>query len=155
MTDILDALAARLRVELADIERVAGLAERRWQKALVDEDYLGSVALDLQSFYQGVERLLELVAKTVDGALPSSEDWHRQLLDQMASEVAGIRPALISAETRTCLDRLRRFRHVVRNVYVFDLSPDKLEPLLLELPSASRLVQRDLEAFAAFLGQAT
>ena len=95
------------------------------------------------------------MAKTVDGALPSSEDWHRQLLDQMASEVAGIRPALISAETRTCLDRLRRFRHVVRNVYVFNLSPDKLEPLLLELPSTSRLVQRDLEAFAVFLGQAT
>ena len=154
MTDILDTLAARIRRELADIERVAGLAERRCKKALLDADYLGSVALDLHGFYQGVERLLELVAKTLDGALPSGEDWRRQLLKQMSSEVATVRPAVVSAETKACLGRLRRFRHVARNVYAFNLVPDKLEPLLLDLPRTARRVHRDLEAFAVFLERA-
>lgn len=106
MTEVLFDLAARLRAELADLGRTAELAQRRWSKARSD-DYLGSVALDLQSFYQGVERSLDLIAKTVDGRVPSGEQWHHDLLAQMAEEIDGVRPAVVSEGTRPFLDRLR------------------------------------------------
>ena len=115
---------------------------------------MGSVVLDLQSFYQGVERCLALIAKTVDGRVPSGEQWHQELLAQMAVEVEGVRPAVICEDTKAELDRLRRFRHVARNVYTFQLSPDKISGLVLGLPRVAELIQADLEAFAGFLEQA-
>jgi hypothetical protein len=73
---------------------------RRWQKTSEDEDYLGSVGFDLQSFYQGVERVFETIAKSIDRSLPTGDKWHKMLLEQRGNEVSGIRPAVISMETR-------------------------------------------------------
>ena len=63
MTGVLRDLAGRIRSELQNVDRASDLAGKRWKKALLDEDYLGSAVLDLQSVYQGVERCLELVAQ--------------------------------------------------------------------------------------------
>ena len=62
---------------------------------MVDEQdvYLDSVALNLHSFYSGLERLFE-IARHIDCSVPEGETWHRDLLDQMACEVADIRPAI-------------------------------------------------------------
>jgi len=49
--------------------------------------------------------------------MPAGEHWHQLLLEQMASEIGGVRPAVISDATRQALDEYRGFRHVVRNVY--------------------------------------
>lgn len=43
------------------------------------------------------------------------------------------------------------FRHVVRNVYTFDLQPDRVTELVGGLRSAFDLARRDLLAFADFL----
>ena len=154
MTYLLRDLATRIRAEIADLTHTAELARRRWDKAADDSDYLGSVALDLHSFYQGVERCLELVAKLIDGHVPSGQQWHQDLLTQMASEVEGVRPAVLSEQAKAPLDRLRGFRHVARNVYAFHLSPEKINGLILGLPQVLALVQADLEAFAGFLEDA-
>lgn len=116
MMDGLVKLSGRIRAELGDLQRIAVHAVRRLEKSLQDEDYLGSVAFDLQSFCQAIERIFTIVAGTIDGSVPSGENWHRDLLDQMAGEVAGRRPAVISAETKESLQAFRRFRHVARNV---------------------------------------
>ena len=55
MTEGLDQLLRRIENEVAEIQKIRDLALKRWQKALRDEDYLGRVAFDLHSFYQGVE----------------------------------------------------------------------------------------------------
>ncbi|MBW2154425.1 MAG: hypothetical protein JRH18_22510 [Deltaproteobacteria bacterium] len=54
-----------------------------------DEDYLGSVAFDLHSFYQGVERIFEAIAKSIDRTVPSGDRWHKSLLAQMTEEIPG------------------------------------------------------------------
>ncbi len=53
----------------------------------------------------------------------------------MASDIPDARPAVISAETATILDEFRRFRHLVRNVYTFNLVPEKMENLISILPT--------------------
>lgn len=47
-------------------------------------------------------------------------DWHRDLLLQMSAAIDGVRPPVISQETRFCLDESRGFRHGVRNLYTFN-----------------------------------
>jgi hypothetical protein len=109
------------------------------------------VALNLHSFYSGLERLFELIARHVDRALPAGEGWHHDLLQQMMKEIAERRPAVISPESASTLDEFRRFRHLVRNVYTFNLVPQKMEPLIAALPGMWKQAEAELAAFADFL----
>lgn len=96
--DRLRLLAQRIRANLDDLEQVVDRIAVGWQRTWQTNDdyYLDSVALNLHGFYSGVERIFELVAENVDRLLPQGENWHQLLLQQMAQELPGIRPALIS-----------------------------------------------------------
>ena len=121
-------LAARIRSELPELSRVVARAEQGWVRARHSDDdlYLDGVALNLHGFYSSLERLFELVASGLDGFVPQGPDWHRSLLEQMAAERPGIRPAVISSATHARLEAYRGFRHVVRNLYGFQLA-DRFE----------------------------
>ena len=147
----LDQLCRRIENEVSEINNIRDLALRRWQKALRDEDYLGSVAFDLHSFYQGVERIFEAFAKSIDRTVPSGDRWHKRLLVQMTEEIPGIRPAVISEETRTALDSYRTFRHLARNIYTFNLDAKRIRSLVENLPDAVEKVCKDISVFIAFL----
>jgi hypothetical protein len=92
------------------------------------------VAFDLQSFYQGVERVFETIAKSIDRSVPKGEKWHRMLLEQMAEEISEIRPAVISVQTREALDDFRMFRHLAHNIYTFNLDPRWIKTLVEGVP---------------------
>jgi len=148
-------LAERIRAEVMDLDRVASRAERFWRaagQAGVDRDaYLDAVALNLQSFYSGNERLFELIARRVDEVVPGGETWHRDLLRQMAREIEGRRPAVISEASAAELELCRRFRHLVRNLYAMDLAPERMAPVVDALPQVWARVQAEWLAFASFL----
>lgn len=155
MRDRLLRLAERIRSECQDLDRVVERAQEGWRRAerSTDDLYLDSVALNLHGFYAGLERMFELVATTVDGQVPTGEHWHQVLLEQMASEVNGVRPAVISDETRQELDEYRGFRHIVRNVYTFRFDPAKVQRLVEGIPAVSTQAQAELLAFASFIEQ--
>lgn len=144
-------LCRRIETEVAEIKKIRDLALRRWQKALRDEDYLGSVAFDLHSFYQGVERIFEAIAKSIDRTVFSGERWHVALLDQMTEEISGIRPAVISSETKSALNDYRTFRHLARNIYTFNLDSRRLHKLVDNLPDTVEKFCQDISAFLGFL----
>jgi hypothetical protein len=149
------ALAGRIRQALTDVERVVHRAEFLMDKAQRsgDDGYLDGVALNLHGFYAGIERIFEDIARTLEKAMPVGPDWHQDLLLQMSSEVATVRPPVITQKTRYCLDEYRGFRHVVRNVYAFNLQPTRLQELTTRLQGCYRAVERDLNGFADFLVQ--
>ncbi len=147
----LDQLCRRIENEISEIKKIRDLTLRRWQKALRDEDYLGSVAFDLHSFYQGVERIFEAFAKSIDRTVPSGDRWHKRLLIQMTEEVPGIRPAVISEETKTALDSYRTFRHLARNIYTFNLDTGRIKTLVENLPGAVEKACTDISLFLDFL----
>lgn len=135
------------------VERTVHHAARLAEKARKsgDDDYWGGVALDLHGFYSGAEQIFEDIARTIDGDIPSAEEWHTKLLRQMAVEMGRLRPAVISAKTRQCLDEYRGFRHVVRNVYAFNLRPARLAELVNDAPGCLARLKSELLAFANFL----
>jgi hypothetical protein len=153
MSNQLGQLAGRIRDELVEIERVRRRIETGWQRVQqsADDYYLDGVALNLHGFYSGLERIFELIATHVDGRLPTGENWHQMLLHQMATEISGVRPAVISELTHVQLDEYRGFRHIVRNVYTFKFEPGKVQKLVDNLPVLFSRVQAELLAFAQFL----
>ncbi|HAA02069.1 MAG TPA: hypothetical protein DCE18_01715 [Syntrophobacteraceae bacterium] len=148
-------LVARVREELKELEDIVSRAERLMAKARErgDEDYLDGVALNLQSFYTGVERIFESIARDIDTSIPSGPEWHRDLLLQLSTELPGTRPAMIGRSLRNCLDEFRGFRHVVRNVYTFNLIPSRLQELVSVLRPCYQSLVDDVEAFCDFLVQ--
>jgi hypothetical protein len=109
------ALIGWIREELMEIARSAQRAQELCEKALRtgDDGYWDGVALNLHGFYTGAERIFEEIAREIDGHRPGGPDWHRDLLVQMSAEIPGIRPPVLSRETRECLDEYRRFRQLV------------------------------------------
>ena len=148
-------LAGRIRNDLATLEsvvkRAAGILDRL--PALpADQDYLlAAAALDLHGFYTGIERLFTAIASDVDGARPHGMHWHRELLAQMALAVEDFRPPVISQATVTALTEYLEFRHIVRNVYTFNLKGERITSLLRGLPSTFSKARDELLVFLAFL----
>lgn len=153
------ATAGRLRQELAELDQVVARIENIWarrrQEPLpAEQDYwVDAVALNLHSYYAGVERILELIADAVDQSKPSGAMWHRDLLQQMTADLSGIRPAVLTIATRNALDRYRGFRHVVRNIYTFSLDAEQIELLVVHLPTVYAQVKAELVQFVQFLEQ--
>jgi hypothetical protein len=155
MIPALEQLARRIRDELNDLDRAVLRVGRAWKatKAGAGEQdlYLDSVALNLHSFYSGLERLFELIARQVDGNLPSGPSWHEDLLRSMTEQVAGVRPAVVSGASAARLDEFRCFRHLVRNVYATNLVPERLSALVEGMPDVWPELRRELSGFADFL----
>ncbi|MFZ2421073.1 MAG: hypothetical protein WA029_07975 [Anaerolineae bacterium] len=155
MNGIYRTIAGRIRAESQELARVVERTDRIWQQAMTSSDdyYVDATALNLHGFYAGLERLLEIIADGVDQAKPGGAHWHDELLRQMAAEIPGVRPPVLSQETRDRLDRYRGFRHVVRNVYTYNLDPEQIGVLVKQLAPTMARVAHELTAFAEFLEQ--
>ena len=151
----LSGLVKRIRQELEELQRILKRINEGWERSRRAEDdyYLDGVALNLHGLYSGFERIFAQIAETIDDDLPQGDDWHKLLLGQMKTEVPGIRPAVISAEMWDVLDDLRKFRHVVRNVYTHHLDPVRLGKLVKKSTESFEQLHAELSAFASFLDQ--
>jgi hypothetical protein len=153
MTENLKHLAMRIRNELPEIEhtlkRAVGGIKRA--KETGDDYYLDGVALNLHSFYSGIERIFELIAVNVDDSRPEGENWHQTLLKQMAEEMTDVRPAVISDSVRLGFDEYRGFRHIVRNVYTYKFDSARIEKLTEKAGPLFARLREELQAFADFL----
>ena len=115
------------------------------------EEIAESAALRLHNFYTGCERIFKLIVSEVNGGVPHELDWHKRLLTQVSLEIEDIRPAVISHKTRKDLEELLRFRHIVRNIYGFELKPERIETLIALTISLFPRFTKEIENFMAFL----
>jgi uncharacterized protein YutE (UPF0331/DUF86 family) len=88
-----------------------------------------SLALKLHNFYTGCERIFQIIASELNGGLPSSYDWHRRLLERMSTDQSH-RIAVITETTAKYLKDYLAFRHVIRNIYGFEIEEDKINELI-------------------------
>jgi uncharacterized protein YutE (UPF0331/DUF86 family) len=109
-----------------------------------------SLALKLHNFYTGCERIFQIVASELNGGLPSSYDWHRRLLTRMTTTQEQ-RPAMLTKETAQRLEEYLAFRHVVRNIYGFELDPQRVENLIKDYHSVWQQFKEDVQEFLDWL----
>ena len=110
-----------------------------------------AAALRLHSFYTGVERMLLLVSRVVNGGTPSrGEGWHRRLLERMAMPTE-TRPAVLQEGTQKDLQEYLRFRHLVRNLYADELRAEPIQRLIEQLKGTWPQLSADIAGFQDWL----
>ena len=121
----------------------AGLTSRE-----ADWLFTQGLAAGVENVYSGCERVMVLLAKTVDGEPVAKDDgWHRALLGRLAQPRLGGRGPVITAELFHALDELRSFRHRRRNTYGLQLDRDKVvERARMAAPTVARF-GAEVEAF--------
>ena len=125
-----------IEVELGQLVRLQGAIKK--VNRLIEHDTSGladlfyeNQGLKLHSFYTGCERIFQIVSSELNGALPTGYDWHKRLLERMAVAHAG-RPAVISPQTAQSLQKYLSFRHVIRNIYGYELEANRIAQLIDE-----------------------
>ena len=104
----------------------------------------------LYDFYKQLENIFEQIAHDVDKAVPKGEQWHKELLQQMAESNA-IRAPVLSQETYLELRKLLGFRHVFLYIYGKELDYEKM---LINATLVNELfpnLSKELDVFIAFL----
>lgn len=105
---------------------------------------IGSI---LHDFYTGVERIFHKIAAELEGDIPQSRTWHKDLLDDMALDIQQVRPAVITDDLRQTLEQYLRFRHVFRGSYGFELDSERMRSMFEELHAVFSQFQHELAQF--------
>jgi hypothetical protein len=146
------ALKADLSADLQVIEQIylklAGQGEilSGDEQAIVTGYYL-------HNLYNAFENIFQRVAEAFENDISDKAQWHAQLLRRMTLDIEGVRPRLLSDEAYQCLDELRRFRHLFRNLYTTDLDSERLRLVLNEARRLQSPYRADIERFLTYLDQ--
>lgn len=106
-----------------------------------------SAASILHDFYSGVEKIFKRIALSVDNNLPKGEDWHRELLLQMAKPFGKRKKAIISGKLLEKLKEYLRFRHLFRHIYGFELKWESFKELCNKLGEIFKEFQSEIDGF--------
>lgn len=142
----------RVRREIeAELEQLRSLLVEYRDTPKGDAAYLRRAQASMfHDFYNGVERIFLRIAAEL-GGVPRGDQWHRQLLDDMALDLDDLRPAVISSGLRTRLQTFLRFRHLFRNIYGHELDPGRLGEIASTYEPAHRQFQEELVDFLAWI----
>ncbi len=124
--------AAAIRLQ----ERAGGFAE--------------AAAYELARFYTVLEKSFERVCLAFENHFDKHRDYHERLLQRMALDLPGIRPAFYPATALAALRDLKGFRHVVRHAYDLTLRTDRL----VELAAAAERMAADFPQWSAVFAAA-
>lgn len=148
-------LISEIRDELELLERVAadiGNARREMKgHPELSAVYEESLALKLHNFYTGCERIFHTIADDMNGGAPSSFEWHKRLLKSMSLAIEGKRPPVISKAVEKELEEFLAFRHVIRNIYGFEIDSERLHGLLEKVRRVFGNFKKDIVKFLGFL----
>lgn len=109
---------------------------------------LQSAAAFLHSLYSGIENVFRRISIELDATPPSGEAWHKRLLRSMAFATE-TRPRVISEDLLLHLMEYLHFRHLFRNLYLFNLDWERMSPLVLGSEQLIADVRAEITVFMA------
>lgn len=128
----MEAIATDIKNELKRVGIEVDAVKRKLDRLKSEKDpenrdsHVTAVASILQSIYNGYEKILEMLIKAIDGELPAARDYHTALLKRASTPIPEIRPSIITEKTFNILDNIRRYRHVFRRIYHYQLKADRI-----------------------------
>ena len=143
-------LEADLRARARDIARIGERIQARLGTFARSAEGVDSMGYQLHNLYGAFEQLFEETARFFENRVYEGS-CHADLLRRMQLEIPGVRPALLSVETASSLDELRRFRHLFRHAYTADLAPGRVADLAAKAGRIQGDFNRDFERFMAIL----
>ncbi len=150
-------LIERIADERGKIERTVEEIKVRLKKmeaASAEEltDLKDLVAMRLPVFYMGIENIFKRVAEEIDMDEPQGKNWHTDLLQQMSTSRAS-RPSVVSEKTAAALTLILKFRHRIRNIYVFELEIEKTVENAQQVCDIFDGLSTELDVFIEWLKQ--
>lgn len=144
---------------LRETQRMAtgekNVSEKPPASAYERELRLAGLAQRIAQAYTIIEGVLGFVARRIDRAPVTGEDWHKKLIARCSRPFdQPRRAAVVSGSLAGDLRELCEFRHVVRNIYPTRLAEPKVRENLERLIRASRAFSVECETFAASLSPA-
>ena len=118
---------------------------------LEDEKTTVFLSYELHNFYSGMEDLFKEVAKIFENYVEDVQKFHMELLKRMKLSIEGVRPNLISETSFKFLNELRKFRHIFRHAYDYELDAKRVKELSQLLLDNFPLMKGDLSKFEAFI----
>jgi hypothetical protein len=100
-------------------------------------------------FYCGVESIFKRIAVRFDGGVPTTPNWHRDLLHQISLAQQDKRPAVIDDLLWTRLADYLDFRHFFRNAYRATLEWDRMQPHIARMSETLEMLRAQLDQFFA------
>ena len=100
---------------------------------------LAGVAALLHNFYNGIENIIKQAFHLKNIQIPQDKSWHRDLLLKASEEK--IVSGLLSDELKQYL----AFRHFFSHGYAIDLSPDRMEPLILAVCDVFKKFKKEID----------
>lgn len=120
-----------LERELAADAAILREASTAAAKRLRDREggHAEAAAYELARFYTVLDKSFERVCLAFENHFDKRHDYHERLLQRMALDLPGIRPAFFPAAELATLRDLNGFRHVVRHAYDLTLRASPLTEL--------------------------
>jgi len=111
---------------------------------------ISAIAGTLHSFYNGIEKIFDMVAQNLDKFIPDGGKTHQELLNNACAE-NDERPAIIDKDTYLLLREYLKFRHFYRHTYTYHLQWERMKDLACNLFTTWESVKSQLSGFAVFL----
>ena len=93
------------------------------------------------------EKIFKLIVSEIDQDVPGGEQWPKDLLRQMSVNLPETRPQVINKEFFHHMEEYLRFRHLVHNIYGFQLDYDRFNNLIEELPGTINQLEQQITQF--------
>jgi len=87
--------------------------------------------------------------------LPRGENWHQELLKQVAESGGDNRPPLWSGSLVLELDEYRKFRHLARHLYNIEFKPERVLALARKVQPILARVKQEIALFNEWLDNPT
>lgn len=145
-----DGLTILLKEMEADCAVARDAAQKAAQRLRENQPgQLEACAYELSRFYNVVERMFERICEGFENHFEKRGDFHEKLIQRLALNLEGIRPAFIPKERMTDIRELKGFRHVMRHAYDLSLRADRLT----ELSGIAKRLAAELQVWCADFGK--
>jgi uncharacterized protein YutE (UPF0331/DUF86 family) len=144
MDELLEELEAEKEKIIATIDELQKILQTK-RKEFVE---LAAIATCLLNFYNGIENLFKRTLNYIKIPLPTSETFHRDLLDLT------VKHNLISQELSVQLDEYRAFRHFFVHGYGILLKEAPLQTLAQDIFSVWQEFENQFNEFLTSLNKA-
>lgn len=125
-------LLAELNSDVVELKRLLPQNKKAYERiaqGAADEIDYGALGYTITRLYGLVENYFLRISKFFENNVPK-ESWHKTLLDRMALNIEGLRPAFFETKSeKSDCEELLKFRHRFRNLYGEDLDPVRMKEI--------------------------
>ena len=124
----LQILDRELAEDAAVMSQAAGLASQRFHET--HPGHLEACGYELNRLYNVLEKAFERIADAFENHFDKRGDYHERLIQRLALDIPGVRPAFFRVQERAAIRELKSFRHIFRHAYDLQLRADRLRELV-------------------------